>query len=118
MQHDFYKSLDRPIDVFGMKGKWIRNFFVLAGVSLFLAFLVGSATNLGFGILIFFVFVIVSFVICLLAQSKISSRRMDRQLFGKDCTRVVTRRETLSRIIFDDPRYDEYKRLLEKSSKV
>ena len=100
MTRDFYKSLDRPVDVFGLKGKWIRNFLVLAGLSLVLAFFFGSLTNSGIGIFSFFIMALLSFVGCVMVQSKISSRRMERTLFGKNCKRVVTRRETISRIVF------------------
>ena len=108
MVHPFFKSLDRQVDIIGLKGKWIILFLVCAGASLVVGVSVGFATSSGFGIGTVIFLIVVSFLVCLMIQSGIPARRIDRVLFGKDTRRVVIRRESLSRILLKDEKYQEY----------
>ena len=104
MKREFYRSLDRPINIFGLKGEWVRYFFYFAGVFLVLAFLVGGIVGVGMGFAIFLAGAIGSFFACLVLQDRLPSRRIAKvRLRSKMRSRVV-RRETLCRILLEDPR--------------
>ena len=99
MTKDFYRSLDRPINIFGLKGEWVRYFFYLAGASLVLAFLVGSVSGVGMGFAVFLVGGIGSFFACLIFQGRLPSR-----CIAKARIRSKMRRESLAKILLGDPR--------------
>lgn len=108
MVRPFFKSLDRQVDILGLRGKWITLFLVCAGASIILGVTVGFILTAGFGIGTVIFFIVLSFLLCMTMQSGIPSRRIDRVLFGKDPGRVVTRRETLTRILYKDEKYEKY----------
>lgn len=75
----FAKSLDRPLDLFGLKGFWIVIFFVMAAISLLLAIFIGVFfASSSFGIGSFLLLAIISFIACLLIQEKYSHRQMKK----------------------------------------
>lgn len=109
MQMNFYKSLDRQVDILGLKGKWITLFLAAAGGSLVVGILAGTvAGSSGVAIAAVIFLVAISFFVCLMMQAKIPSKRVDRTLFGRSPECVVTRRESLSRIIYPDMEYEKF----------
>lgn len=104
MTKDFYRSLDRPINIFGLKGEWVRYFFYLAGASLVLAFLVGSVSGVGMGFAVFLVGGIGSFFACLIFQGRLPSRCIAKARIRSKMRLRVVRRESLAKILLGDPR--------------
>lgn len=94
-----YKSLDRPIEIFGLKGKWCRIFLVAAFAGVVLSLLFGNFLGDGMNIGLCIFSIIVSFLGCFLAQMKISEREIDRIISTPDVLCSVQKRETLSRIL-------------------
>jgi len=105
MKKQFYRSLDRTIDIFGIRGTWIRNFLVVLGVLVTVGFLLGSIFGATVGYSIIIVGGVIDFFVCLFVQSKIPSRRFDKLLAESKMEQVIIRRETLSRIVYDDPNW-------------
>ena len=106
MQRQFYKGLDRPVNVFGLRGGWIKYFGIAAGGALVLAFIVGFIAGSGAGMGTFIGGVVVGFFVCLLLQSKRPARRLNNMGLASKMEMTVVRRETLARIVLKDPRKD------------
>lgn len=103
MRTEFYKSLDRPVNVFGLKGQWVNVFLYMLGGSLAFAFVVGGFTGVGGGFATFLVGGIGCFFACLVLQQKLPSRQIDKAKIQPKMRQAVIRRETLARIVLDDP---------------
>lgn len=99
MQVNFYKCLDRPVDIFGLKGKWITVFLVMAGASLLIALFLGFTISSRIGIAAAFILVAISFFVCLTTQSKVSYRQIMKIPLRSLTVPYVFRRETLYRIM-------------------
>lgn len=99
MKTTFYKSLDRPIDIFGLKGKWIANFLYGTGGMIFLGIIIGSIMGSSYGIAIALIGAFASFFTCLVLQGKISARRLGKAKLSSKCSVRTVRHETLSRIL-------------------
>lgn len=112
MTRPFYKSLDREFELFGIKGRWVKIFLIAAGISVVTGVIAGSVTTSGIGIVTVIILIAVSFFLCLTVQSRIPSRQVSKAMIGKKIQGWVIRRESLSRILLEDPRYDEVKALL------
>lgn len=111
MMFTFAKSLDRPVDIFGVKGSWIKVFLLMVGISVFTGIIIGSMTSSGIGISICIIGAIGSFIICQVLQNTIHQRHISKlPLTGKMNT-YVKRRETLSSVLLPDPRYKRVKEL-------
>lgn len=54
MYVNFYKSLDRQVDIFGIKGKWVVILIVLLVCSLVIGLVLGFSIRAGIGIVAFF----------------------------------------------------------------
>ena len=100
----FAKSLDRPIDIFGLKGRWLTIFLMIAGGFVLLALVVGTATTSGIGISCAIIGVAGAFFGCMVRQGSVSHRQVARAKASSSVSRFVRRRETLSRILLPDPR--------------
>ena len=109
----FAKSLDRPVDIFGLKGKWLTVFLVFAGASVLLALIAGAATTSGIGISCAIIGVACSFFGCMVKQGSVSHRQLAKSKASSSIYSFVSRRETLSRILLPDPR-----RLPDKEKKM
>lgn len=99
MRRTFYRALDRPVSIIGLKGRWVGRFFVLAGASLLCGIVVGSCSDSGTGIATVFVGAFGSFFYCLVRQQKVSSRRLAKEPLKGRMNVCVRRRSTLSRIL-------------------
>ena len=96
----FCKALDRPVNIFGLKGAWITMFLVAAGACIMFALIAGFATTSGIGICIAIIGGIGSFVICYMTQEKISHRNLKKLSLVSKSKGYVKRRETLCRIVY------------------
>lgn len=99
MKVPFYRSLDREINIFGLRGGWVRNFLFIAGGSLVLALLVGAVTSTGMGFVIFLVGLIGGFFLCLVLQQRAPSRQLDKLKVESRMKGYIIRRETLTHIV-------------------
>ena len=107
MEVNFFKSLDRPVDVFGVKGRWLTVFLVLAGLGVVLAFIVGSVFGSGAGVATALACLFGSFLVCLSSQEKMPHRRLARSRCASMLPSHVTRRETLCRVLLKDRAYED-----------
>lgn len=107
MEVPFAKCLDRPVDIFGIKGKWITIFLVLAGASIATALALGFIISSGIGISAGIILVVTSFVVCLTRQSKTSYRQVTKAPLRSLVVPYVMRGETLCRILHTDKRFSE-----------
>jgi len=99
----FAKSLDRPIDIFGIKGKWLTIFLVAAGCSVVFSLIVGFSVSAGAGIATAILLVVVSFIVCMVMQGKISHRQVAKVKASSFICPFISRKETIGRILLPDP---------------
>lgn len=97
----FFKSLDRPVSIFGLKGKWITLFLVVVGICLFMGFLAGAAAGTGVGICVVLGGGVLAFLGCYAAQGKVNHRDIGKVNLASRCRTYVRRKETLARIILE-----------------
>lgn len=116
MERPFYRSLDREIQVLGLKGKWLRIFLILFALGAVLAFLFGASSSTGIGIIVFLIVGVASFLGCLVLQGKMPSRRVDKFKIASKCSLRVVRRESLGRILTRSSVYEEAQRLLSQKN--
>ncbi len=106
MQRTFYKGLDRPINVFGLRGGWVKIFGIMAGGALVLAFIVGFISGAGAGMGTFIGGAALAFIACLFLQHKRPARRLGNLGLASKMEMRVVRRETLSKILLKEPRHN------------
>lgn len=106
MKRTFYKSLDHPFELFGIKGNWVKMVLYFAGGGLIAALLLGSAFGTGFGVFILVVSIFGGFFFCLSKQKTTPDRRLPRQRLSPSTVGWVRRRETIARILLP-PREDQ-----------
>ena len=102
MQRKYYKSLDRPLNIFGLKGNWIRIFGLVVGVALMAALVVGVVTGSGPGMGVFIVGLVGGFFVCLVLQARMPSRRLPKARLRSRMEFRVIRRRTLAKIVADN----------------
>lgn len=102
MVRTYYRSLDRPLNIFGLRGGWIRNFGMFAGASVLLGILAGVFTTSGIGMGVFIGGLIASFFVCLVLQAKTPSRRLPKAPLKMKMETRVIRRRSLTRLIAVD----------------
>lgn len=105
MRVPFYRSLDRSVDIFGLKGLWIIVFLALAGASVLAGLVVGMMMGTGMGLAAILLLAGVSFMFCVTTQGRLPAKRLKRFTRSGQCSVLVRRRETLSRILLDDEAY-------------
>ena len=111
---DFFKSLDREFEFFGIKGRWVHAVLAGAGAAVVLGFIVGGVMGSGAGIVTAIVGVAIVFFGAVTMQVKLPSRQIDKALISSKSNTSVRRRETLAYIIYEDPRFEEVKRSVER----
>lgn len=117
MECEFYKSLDREFEVFGIKGHWVKNFLLIAGAVITLGIILGFVFTSGVAVAFIVVCLGLDFLFCLSMQTKLPSRQVVRTRLSARSEGWVLRRETLCRILLEDPMYSEVKKILaEKGS--
>lgn len=97
----FCKALDRPVDIFGLKGKWITVFLVIAGACVLLGVIVGFMMTTGMGISVAIIGAILTFVVAYAMQGKTGCRDLEKMPLVAKSKGYVKRRETLCRIILE-----------------
>ncbi len=102
MERFFARSLDRPVDIFGLKGAWIIVLLVCCGVSLFLGLIVGFFTSAGYGITTVLLLVILSVIGCFMGQSNLNHRELMKFPMSKKMDFQVIRRQTLCSCLLKD----------------
>lgn len=102
MQCIFFKSLDRPMDMFGIKGKWIFIFVVLFVAVVLVGILAGSVITSGIGITVVIIGAVVDFVGVTMMQGKLSERNVQKIESTGKIYEAVSRKETLGRILLAD----------------
>ncbi len=107
MEVNFFRSLDRPVDIFGVKGRWLTVFLVFAGLGVALAFIAGSLFGSGAGVATALTGLFGSFLVCLSSQEKMPHRRLARSRCASMLPSHVTRRETLCRVLLRDRAYED-----------
>lgn len=98
----FAKSLDRPLEIVGLKGKWLTVFIALAGASVLIAIVAGVATTSSVGISAAILLIVVSFLLVLSLQGKTSSRQIAQQKASVKIYPYVRWNECLTRILLPD----------------
>lgn len=119
MTISFAKSLDRPVDVFGIKGRWLGIFIALVGVSVVLAIIVGSVVSSGTGVCVAILLAVASFVFCLMMQGRVPARQVSKYRASVKIYPFVARHESLCRILLSrgsDGRCWFYKRYVSDCS--
>lgn len=99
MQRLFYKSLDQPFEIFGLKGRWVRVFLFLLGGCIALAFMVGAVAGSGYGISAAIIGAVCSFIGCFSIQGRIPERRLMKNTLVMKMDGWIRRRETLKSIL-------------------
>jgi len=99
MTRSFFRSLDRELDLVGLKGRWVTVFLYLLGGSLLLAIFVGAVGGMSFGLAGFMIAAVGSFLFCLTRQGSVSSRQLGKARVEGRMESAVIRRETISRIL-------------------
>lgn len=112
MRMPFYKSLDREFEIFGIKGRWVTTVLAGAGAAVVLGVIVGSVTSSLIGIAVVVIGIVVVFFGAVTLQVKLPSRQIRKKLVESKVPGWIVRRETLCRIIMDDPMYGEVKEFL------
>ena len=110
MERAFYKSLDREFEFLGVKGSWVKIFLLIAGGAVLLGVALGFVFGTGVALAFIAGCVAFDFFICLTTQSKVPSRQVSRARLSGGVGCWVVRRETLSRVLCEDPRYEELQR--------
>lgn len=100
MTVNFYKSLDREFELFGIKGKWVKVVLYGAGLGLALAMIVGSVAGSIVGIITLIIVVALVLFGSMTISVKLPSRQIDKALISSKCESWVVRRETLSIILY------------------
>ena len=112
MKIPFYKGLDREFEIFGIKGRWVTAVVMGSGLSVLLGVIVGSIAGSFIGIATVVVGVALVFFGSVTLQVKLPSRQIGKKLIEKKVPGWIIRRETLSRVVLEDPLYKEVKEQL------
>lgn len=116
MQCEFYRSLDRQISIFGLKGRWIVVCLYGIGALLLIGIFAGIMIGTGVGISIAIGGIFVSFFTCMMLQTTRPAKIIDKWFLSSRMHGDVIRRETCSRIILEDAGYIYYKKNCKPSS--
>lgn len=108
MQCQFYRSLDRQISIFGLRGRWITVFLYGTGALLLLGIVLGFIISSGVGISVAIGGIFVSFFTCMMLQTTRPAKLIDKWRLSPMMDGKVVRRESVSRIILEDPGYGYY----------
>lgn len=98
----FAKSLDRPVDVFGLRGRWIVIFLCAAGAGVLLSVLLGFVVSSAVGIASAVILVVLAFLACVLLQDQVSYRDVSKYGAMRSLPPCVNQRESLAGILIPD----------------
>lgn len=94
------------MDLFGLKGSWIRIFLLCLGICVAPALVLAIVFSIGAFVAVMLVGGGVSFIGCMILQGKAPERRLYKVRLSGKMELSVRRRENLSRIIILDPEYE------------
>lgn len=117
MEVNFAQCLDRPFEFFGLKGKWFTVFLIGVGCAVVLALIVGFTSGTGAGIFTGIAGAAASFIICMTRQPKIKHKQLMRLGLKGQTAPYISRKETLSRILYPDPRFQQVQQKLREMPK-
>jgi hypothetical protein len=83
MKCKVYRALDKPQVFFGIKGRFITWYLVIAGVVLMLAVVIGAATAGVFGFVLFILGAAGAYVLIMVLQDKSSDREFSIRLHAR-----------------------------------
>jgi len=107
MRRYFARSLDRPLEVGGLKGRWLSIFCGAAVASVLVAVVTGVAAGSAAGIVTAAVLVVCSYLACRALQGRVSARQLPRVGPSRSLVGGVRHNETLGRILLPDPRRED-----------
>lgn len=81
MKCKVYRALDRPSVFFGIKGRFISWYLLLAGAALMLSVAVGIATAGVFGFVLFVLGAAGAYVLIMILQDRTSDREFSMRLY-------------------------------------
>lgn len=91
MRRKIYRALDKPSAFFGIRGKFMILFALIATVALMLAFIIGNNLGSIIGMVAFFAGIIGDYCLIIYIQGRMSEKAFTRSLFAKKlphCLRV------------------------------
>ena len=101
MKSKVYRALDRPQVFFGVKGRFITWYLVLAGAVLMLSVAVGIATAGVFGFVLFILGAAGAYVLIMVLQDKSSDREFSIRLHARKYPRFYRLRPQPFRSMLD-----------------
>ena len=99
MKCNNFKSLDRPFEILGLKGRWVTMFLVGVGGSVVLGIVVGSMMGTAFAVASILFGVLAVFLVCKTRQSVVSERKFIKLRGAEKAEAEVIRRNNLNRIL-------------------
>ena len=108
----YVQTIDDACEIFGIKGRWVTAVVMGSGLSVLLGVIVGSIAGSFIGIATVVVGVALVFFGSVTLQVKLPSRQIGKKLIEKKVPGWIIRRETLSRVVLEDPLYKEVKEQL------
>lgn len=99
MKTNYYRSLDRDLALFGVKGRWIGIFGIIMLTVILLAIIMGIAFDAGIGTAVFIAGFAGAFVVCLFGQMRYPSRRLPKIPASRMMKLRVRRAKTLAFIL-------------------
>jgi hypothetical protein len=101
MKCKVYRALDRPSVFFGIKGRFITWYLLLAGAALMLSVAVGIATAGVFGFVLFILGAAGVYVLIMLLQDRTSDREFSIRLDARKYPRFYRLRPQPFRVLLD-----------------
>lgn len=99
MRVKYYKSLDRELMLFGIRGRWLWVFGIGIAAVLLLCVIFGMIYDTGVAMGLFIAGFAVDFLACVIIQARIPSRRLQKLLYVKMLPCRIVRHESLYRIL-------------------
>ena len=101
MKCKVYRALDRPSVFFGIKGRFITWYLLLAGAALMLSVAVGISTAGVFGFVLFILGAAGAYVLIMLLQDRTSDREFSIRLDARKYPRFYRLRPQPFRVLLD-----------------
>ena len=103
MKRVFYKSLDRDVDIFGLRGRWITVFLAMAIVSVVAGALLGTVFGGVVSTVACIGLVVGCYFVCVSIEAAVPPREMPKLRAGSKMPSGVSPKETLARIFIRPP---------------
>jgi len=103
VKREFYKSLDREVDIFGLKGRWITVFLAMAVASVIAGALLGTVFGGVVSTIACIGLVVGCYFVCVTIEAVVPPREMPKLRAASRMPSGVSPKETLSRIYIRPP---------------